>query len=174
MLGPLEHWSLSSNPFAGLVYSDTTAPLRSRLSRATQELIVPFSKNLYNSSQAGMLRKQTLDALIAATLLCISADFALTPFDDTGLLSHRTRSTRPARTECDHDTALLHEPEHGCGVAEMVAPVVLVLAPDAAAPEYFHSAAIGLAEGEILQPVPLEAPVRTPTTPGRSRAPPVA
>jgi hypothetical protein len=135
-----------------------------------------------------MVRKQEIGRLVVATLLCVSTDFVLTPFDSNGLLSHRTRSTRSVRTECDHDAALLHEPEHGSGIPEMVAARGLlvvpagpsasrnlaVVPPAAAPPESIASIHVVLEEGEVLQPEPIETSVSIPRSPGQSRAPPVA
>ena len=70
-------------------------------------------------------------ALVVLTLLGVGVDFGLTPLDDEGLISHRTRSSRSARTDSEHEIAILHE-FPGSSSAWELPGAGLVVAPAAA------------------------------------------
>jgi hypothetical protein len=120
-----------------------------------------------------------LGAVVFATLLCVSADFVLTPFDSNTLVSHRNRSSRSVRIDSDHETALLNElPEHGFCVDERTAAAGLVVSGGAAMPLAAtvpqHRAVVTFEAYELVEPLSIEARIRLPRSPGQSRAPPAA
>jgi len=130
-----------------------------------------------------MFRRHQLAVFVAATLLCVAADFGLTPFDDDGLISHRTRSTRSARNDSDHDLAVLHEPEHGAGVQELSRAHGLVIQAGVAAnsvqtPVAEFTVQIAFAQsldaGELIDPLVSDVPTPRPIAPRPGRAPPAA
>jgi hypothetical protein len=121
---------------------------------------------------------QKLSHLVVATLLCVTDDFVLTPFDDDGHVSNRTRSTRSVRSESDHhDLVMLHEPDHGSALPELAAAIGLVVAPAVAVvstPARASDFEIALASGEFIRPLPAGGPRSRPASPAASRGPPSA
>ena len=125
-----------------------------------------------------MFRFHKLSHLVAATLLCVGVDFVLTPLDDDGVVSHRTRSTRSVRCESDHhDLVMLHEPDHGSALPELAASIGMVVTPDVAgvaASVATSSFEVDLEAAGFIQPLPAENPRSRPVSTVASRGPPTA
>jgi hypothetical protein len=73
-------------------------------------VVLPGNRLDRYNSQVALSRHLKLGYVVALALLCVSADFVLRPIDGNPFVSHRNRTTRSVRTECEHETALLHEP----------------------------------------------------------------
>jgi hypothetical protein len=95
-----------------------------------------------------MLRDHKLCQLVAVTFLCLSADAIATPIDETNVASHRTRATRSARTECDHES-IPADSDHGLGHTSFI-PITELIAH----PSTWCTAVLFTAEHHLTVPAP--------------------